>query len=66
MNIPSIDEMLEWIDGTTAIGETSAQTKARFQKVFGAGTPPVFLDQIEKNLDAALLARAARKQSERS
>lgn len=66
MNIPSIDEMLEWIDGTAAIGETSVQTKARFQKVFGAGTPPLILNQIEQNLDAALLARAARKRRERS
>lgn len=64
MKILSVEELLEWIDGTGSPNESPERTHARFKTSFGLGTPREIFVQMEKNFHLAMAAHSRRQPKE--
>lgn len=60
MQIPTVTEILEWIEVTCPSSDTPDQVRAKFNKIFGLGTPRPILREIEQSFMMAMIARQAK------
>ena len=55
MRVPTVDELVEWIEGTTGPDDSPQKIKARLRTSFALGTPREIFEETERNFTSAMI-----------